>query len=212
MRKSGRSGIPEKRHRITTSSGNPLPSGTSAQERPYRPCLEPRRTCVKMPPMDPLPPPLAFCVGGEFPIVSQRRRANAHCGDSAWPESVSPPVSLRDGPHGGVQSVDTSRRSDWPRRRRRTRVTPRSASDTAHDSATASDTNRHPPERRPRPHVAAVVLLPAAIVTLSLTARFSITTVKRRRRRTGAPPARRNTSLSIPGKCLRPQLHGSIPG
>ena len=101
-------------------------------------------------------------VGGEFPIVSQRRRANAHCGDSAWPESGSPPVSLRGGPHGGVQSVDTSRRSDWPRRRRRARVTPRSASDTGHDSATASDTNRHSPTRRPRPCSVPAYAPPAA--------------------------------------------------
>jgi hypothetical protein len=58
-------------------------------------------------------------------------------------------VSLRDGAHGGVQSVDTSRGAGLPRRRRRTRVTPRSASDTARDSAGASDTHRHSPVRRP---------------------------------------------------------------
>jgi hypothetical protein len=40
--------------------GNPLPSGTLHQERPYTPRWEPTRICVKLPPMDPLPPPLTF--------------------------------------------------------------------------------------------------------------------------------------------------------
>jgi hypothetical protein len=71
-------------------------------------------------------------VGGEFPIVPAKtpertRIALIRPGPNPYPRHVL----LRDGAHGGVQSVDTSRSSDLPRRRRRTRVTPRSASDTA---------------------------------------------------------------------------------
>ena len=39
--------------------GDPLPSRTSTHQRPHKPRLEPTSTCVKLPPMDPLAPPLA---------------------------------------------------------------------------------------------------------------------------------------------------------
>ena len=62
VRKPGRSEILEKGATHYDVVGEPSASGTSARERLNTPRLEPTRTCVNLPPMDPLPPPLAFCL------------------------------------------------------------------------------------------------------------------------------------------------------
>jgi hypothetical protein len=81
-------------------------------------------------------------VGGELTVALQRRLTELV---TAVIQPGSHPYcrqrSVRDKYAGGVQSVDISRSTDLPPNRSRTRVMPRSASDTAHDSGTASDTD-----------------------------------------------------------------------
>src|SRR2546428_12787189 len=80
-------------------------------------------------------------VGGEFQLCCKQHGPKLRSSDSAESESASPRRVHAGTAHRVAANRSTpTRDSEGPRRRRR-QVTPLSASDTAHDSAPASDMN-----------------------------------------------------------------------